>query len=78
MPLGEIVGELVGGLVRVVASFVFEIVFEILIKGVGHAILRVGRPKADPGELACTVVGICFWAGIVVLGVVMYQRAAAA
>lgn len=77
MPLGQIVGEVLGGLARVVASLVLELVFEILIKGVGYAIITFVRPKSEPGEAACAVVGLAFWAAVIVVGVLVYRAVVA-
>ena len=62
---GDAVGEVLVGVVRIVGrvilEFVLELVFEIMIKGSGYILLRIFRPKSDPGEGACAIVGIIFW-----------------
>jgi hypothetical protein len=76
--LGDIAGELLGGVLRVVASLFSEVVFELLLKGCGYAIIRLIRPRSDPSEGACAVVGILFWVGVVALGWLSYRFAVAA
>ena len=44
-----------------VGEIFVELVFEIMIKGSGYILLRLFRPKSDPGEGACAIVGIIFW-----------------
>ena len=44
-----------------VGEIFVELVFEIMIKGSGYILLRIFRPKSDPGEGACAIVGIIFW-----------------
>ena len=66
---GDVVGEILVGILRIVGRFVVEIVgrvmvdlvLEIMIKGSGYILLRIFRPKSDPGEGVCTIAGIVFW-----------------
>ena len=74
---GDVVGEVLVGILRTVGRVMVEIVgrglveliFEIMIKGSGYILLRIFRPKSDPGEGACTIVGIIFW---ILIGTVAY------
>ena len=78
MPLAEIAGELLGGAIRVAASFLSDVFFELLLKGTGYALIRSPRAKSDPGETACAIVGILFWAGVASLGWLAYRHAGTA
>ncbi len=78
MPLGDIAGEALGGVFRFIGRLLFEVVVELLIQGAGHVILRTVRPKSEPSETACTLVGLVFWATVIVLGWLVYQQSIAA
>ncbi len=78
MPLGDIAGEALGGVFRFIGRLVFEVVVELLIQGAGYVILRTFRPKSEPDETACTVVGLVFWAAVIVLGWLVYRQSTAA
>lgn len=78
MPLGDIAGEALGGVLRFIGRLLFEVVVEVLIQGTGHVILRTVRPKSEPGETACTLVGLVFWATVIVLGWFLYRQSIAA
>jgi hypothetical protein len=78
MPIGDITGEALGGIVRAVARIVFEIVFEFLVKGTGHAVLRVLRPRAEPGEGESAVVGLVVWLVVAGVGFWVYRTTFAA
>jgi hypothetical protein len=78
MPIGDIAGEALGGVFRFVGRLLFEVVVEVLIQGTGHVILRTVRPKSEPGETACTLVGLLFWATVIVLGWFLYRQSIAA
>lgn len=69
MPLDDIGGSLLGGLVRFVIYVSVDIFFEAIIKGTGHFVLVGLRPNKEPSETACAVVGLLFWAALVVAGV---------
>lgn len=69
MPVGEIIGEAIGGVLKVAGRLVLEVVFELFIQGTGHMLIRFVRPKSDPSDLACGIVGILFWA---VVGATIY------
>jgi hypothetical protein len=78
MPIGDIAGEALGGVFRFVGRLLFEVVVEVLIQGTGHVILRTVRSKSEPGETACTLVGLLFWATVIVLGWFLYRQSIAA
>ncbi len=61
MPVGELIGEALGGVLKFVARFVFEVVFELLILGTGRSLVLLVRPRSDPGDALCAVVGLVFW-----------------
>lgn len=69
MPLDDIAGSLLGGLFRFVIYVFVDIFFEAIIKGTGHIVLVTLRPNKEPSEAACAVVGLLFWAAVVVTGV---------
>lgn len=75
MPLDDIAGSLLGGVFRLFAWIFVDIFFEAIIKGTGHIVLVTLRPKNEPSEFACTVVGLLVWA-VVVAAVVFALRAA--
>ena len=77
MPLGEIAGEAIGGIVRVVGRILFEIFFELIIQGTGYVLVRTVRPKTEPDDTVCTVVGLLFWAAVGVGGYFVYRATAA-
>lgn len=77
MPLGEIAGEALGGVARLVGRFFVEIVFEVLSKGFGYLVLRTVRPRSEPSEFVCGMVGLAVWAVVIVLGVWLYRHVAA-
>lgn len=62
MPIGEVIGEALGGIFRVVGRVVFEVLFELIIQGTGRVLIRCVRPEHEPGDKACAVVGVVFWA----------------
>jgi len=76
MPLGEIAGEALGGFVRIVGRIIFEVLFEFIIQGTGYILVRPFRPKAEPTDTACTVVGLLFWALVGVAGYFAYHATA--
>jgi hypothetical protein len=76
MPLGDIAGEALGGVFRFVARIVFEIVVEWLLYRTGALILRLIRPRHEPGEAAAIVTGLLFWIAMAALGVWCYGQAA--
>ena len=73
MSLGDIAGEALGGVFRFIARMVFEIVVEIVLHGTGVLILRMLRPKHEPGETAAALTGLGFWIAMVALGVWIYR-----
>lgn len=76
MPLGDIAGEALGGVFRFIARIALEIVVEWLLQGTGALILRLLRPRHEPGETAATLTGLLFWIAIIVAGVWLYRQAA--
>ena len=76
MPLGDIAGEALGGVFRFIARIVFEIVVEWLLRGTGALILRLLRPRHEPGETAAVMTGLVFWIALIVLGYWLYGQAA--
>ncbi|WP_454831313.1 hypothetical protein [Pseudoxanthomonas wuyuanensis] len=78
MPIGDIAGEVLGGVGRFMGRIFFEVVFEFIIQGTGYMLLRLLRPKSEPSDTACAIVGLLFWIGAVVAGVVLYHHLAAA
>ena len=78
MPVGDAVGEVLGSVLRFVARIVFETVFELLIKGAGYVVIKVFRPRAEPGDAACAWVGLAFWTVVSCLIWLLYDQTAAA
>jgi hypothetical protein len=76
MPLGDIAGEAVGGVFRFMARIVFEIVFEWLLRGTGALILRLIRPRHEPGETEAAITGLVFWIAMAALGFWVYRQTA--
>lgn len=64
MPAGELIAEGLGAVLRVAGRLVFEAVVELLIMGTGRVLIRVVRPGSEPGDMACGIIGILFWAAI--------------
>jgi len=77
MPLGEIAGEALGGIVRVVGRILFEVFFEFIIQGTGYVLVRTVRPKTEPDDTVCTVVGLLFWVVVGIGGYFTYRATAA-
>jgi hypothetical protein len=77
MPIGEIAGEVLGGTLRVVGRILFEVFFELIIKGTGYALVRLVRPKEEPGETTCAVVGLFFWCAVGIGSYFVYRASAA-
>ena len=77
MPLGEIAGEALGGIVRVVGRILFEVFFEFIIQGTGYVLVRTVRPKTEPDDTVCTVVGLLFWVVAGIGGYFTYRATAA-
>lgn len=73
MPLDDIAGSLLGGLFRFVIYVFVDIFFEAIIKGTGHFVLVTLRPRKEPSEAACAVVGLLFWAGLVAVAVLILR-----
>ena len=77
MLLGEIAGEALGGIVRVVGRILFEVFFEFIIQGTGYVLVRTVRPKTEPDDTVCTVVGLLFWVVVGIGGYFTYRATAA-
>ena len=78
MPLGDIAGDIFGGILRLIMRIIFEIVIEFLIRGAGHLILGLIRPKSESSETAATFTGLAFWAVTIALAVFLYKQTVAA
>ncbi|MFN3987122.1 MAG: hypothetical protein ACK4KV_16630 [Rhodocyclaceae bacterium] len=68
MPLPDLLESTLRPVVRVLWWLIHDLVFELLIQGAGYLLLRLVRPRQVPGETACTIVGLAFWAGLAFLG----------
>lgn len=77
MPLGDIAGEALGGVFRFIARILFEIVVEWLLHGTGALILRLIRPRHEPGETAAILTGLLFWIAVIALSLWLYRQAGA-
>ena len=75
MPLGDIAGEALGGVFRFIARILFEIVVEWLLRGTGALILRLIRPRREPGEADAILTGLAFWIAVAALGLWTYRQA---
>ncbi|SEL78436.1 hypothetical protein SAMN05428989_2507 [Pseudoxanthomonas sp. GM95] len=73
MPVEELTGGLLAGLFRLLAWLFMDLVFETVIQGTGALVLRMLRPHTEPSETAATVAGLCAWALLVGLGIVLWQ-----
>ena len=51
-----------------------EAIGEVLLRGVGYAIWRRVSPHTDTNGWPSLVVGLLFWAAVIVLGVLLYQH----
>ena len=67
MPVGEIAGEAIGSILRFAGRIFVELVFELLIQGTGHLVLKLLRPREEPGDTESAVVGILVWAIVLTL-----------
>lgn len=67
--LGEFIGAVLTILVRLLCYIALEIALALVVIGGGKRLIRFVRPRADPSELVCAIVGVAFW---VTLGVVLY------
>lgn len=74
MPLDDIAGSLLGGLFRFVIYVFVDIFFEAIIKGTGHVVLVTLRPKKEPSEGACAVVGLLVWAGLLLIAILVLRE----
>lgn len=73
MPLGDLAGDALGGVFRFIGRLLAELVLELLVKGAGRAMLRILRPRSEPGDTAATLAGLLFWAVLVALAVLIYR-----
>lgn len=69
MPVGEFAGEALGAVARFIGRIFVDVVFEFVVRGVGHAVLKLFRPGAEPGETEEAVVGFLVLAALVAFGV---------
>ena len=58
-----------------IVQFVAEMFSETLVKGAGLVIITRISPKSEPGEIACTIAGLAFWAGVTALCWFVYRHA---
>ena len=56
---------------------VLEVVVELLIMGTGRVLIQFVRPKSEPSDLVCGIIGILFWV-TVGSGIYVLYRATAA
>ena len=73
MALAELAIEAVGGALRVAGRIVVDIVFEVLIKGAGYAAIKVFRPRSEPDETWCALIGLMIFAAVVAAGLGVYH-----
>jgi len=73
MPMDDIAGTVVNSLLRGLAWIIVELVFETIIKGTGYRVLIILRPRKEPSETACGVVGLLCWLVAVVLAFALYR-----
>lgn len=76
MPIGEIAGEALGGILRVTGRLLFELVVEVMIRGTGHVLIRIVRPRSEPGDTASAIAGLAFWAAVGAGGYFIYRASA--
>ena len=67
MPLDELGAQALGGLLRVLGRVLLELLFELPVRGLGYAILRLGRRRVREDDTACIVAGLLFWAVVAAL-----------
>lgn len=73
MPIGDIAGEALGGVLRVTGCLLFELVVEVMLRGTGHVLIRIAKPRSEPGETACAIAGLVFWAAVGAGGYFIYR-----
>lgn len=61
MPVGEVIGEGLGVVLRLVGRLLLEVLVEWLIMGAGRTLMGLVRPRSEPSDMACGIVGILFW-----------------
>ena len=74
MPLDDIAGSLLGGLFRFGVYVFVDIFFEAIIKGTGHIVLVTLRPKKEPSEAACALVGLLAWAALLMIAILVLRE----
>jgi len=74
---GEIIGEGLIVIAKLIWRVAVEIILELLIIGGGRLLIRMARPRAEPSEFVCVVVGVFFWAavGLALYGVIQATAA---
>lgn len=65
MPLDDIAADILGKPLRFIARLLFEGVVELLLQGTGRLLLRLFRPRSEPGDTACALTGLAFWLAVV-------------
>lgn len=68
MPVGDVAGEALGGVIRFVGRVFVEFVLELLIQGTGGVVLKLLRPRHEPGETAAAIVGLVVWLVVAAVG----------
>jgi len=64
-------------MLRLIGRIFFELFFEIILHGTGHVLIRFVKPKSEPSDTACAIVGIAFWIAVYAGGYATYRAAAA-
>jgi hypothetical protein len=66
---GEIIGEGLAFVLKLLWRLAVELILELLIIGGGRLLIHLVRPRSEPGEFVCAVVGVSFW---VAVGLLVY------
>ena len=67
MALAELVFEVAGGALRLAGRVLIDVVLDVLVKGVGYAAIKVVRPRSEPDETWCALVGLLVFAAVLAL-----------
>lgn len=73
MPIADIAVEVLEAAVRVIGRVLVEVVFEFLIQGAGDLLIRMFRPRPEPSDAACTLVGLLFWISVAIGAYFLFQ-----
>ena len=71
--MAELALEIIGGALRTAGRILIEVVFEVIIKGTGYAIIKVFRPRPQPDEAWCALVGLVVFAAAIVAGFAVFH-----